>query len=69
MTGAQMGDHASLRGPKGGAACLVLPKLSTQDGPGPVLWTRWLCWVREETGWNWDYLEKKKQKEKLGQSS
>lgn len=32
-----MGDHASLRGPRGEAARLALQKLSTQDGPGPVL--------------------------------
>lgn len=42
MTGAQMGDHASLRGPGGEATRLALQKLSTQDGPQLVLWTRWL---------------------------
>lgn len=32
MTAAQMGDHASLRGPRGEAARLAVQKLSTRDG-------------------------------------
>lgn len=32
MTAAQMGDHASLRGPSGEATRLAVQKLSTRDG-------------------------------------
>lgn len=37
MTAAQMGDHASLRGPRGEATRLAVQKLSTRDG------RRWSC--------------------------
>lgn len=37
MTAAQMGDHASLRGPSGEATRLAVQKLSTRDG------RRWSC--------------------------
>lgn len=56
MTGAQMGDHASLRGPGGEATRLALQKLSIQDGPQLVLWTCWLpiclcCEVKKKRQW------------------